>query len=131
MALILADASILIATLDGDDPLHAAAVAALAAAWTEGEEVVVPVVAYAEAMVRPVAIGGPTAEAAEAFFASLRVLPLSRGAAAEAARLRAAHRALRLPDALILGAAIDAGGEAMTADASWPRYSPAVRLVSG
>jgi predicted nucleic acid-binding protein len=47
-----------------------------------------------------------------------------------AARLRAKHRALRLPDALVLAVAeVDAADAILTADRSWRRIDPRVQLI--
>jgi predicted nucleic acid-binding protein len=120
VAVIVADASVLIATLDADDAHHRGARAALAEAWTEREAIVVPAVAYAESMVRPLAAGGEALARAEAFFATQVVEPLTRPAARIAGALRARHRGLRMPDALILATAIELDADAVvTADGRW------------
>lgn len=129
MAVIVADASVIIATLDADDALHRAARAALSDAWTAREPVVVPAVAYAESMVRPLAVGGEPLRRAEAFFAALAIQPLTATAARAAALLRARHRSLRLPDALILGSALDlAADSVMTADERWAGVAAGLRV---
>jgi len=55
---------------------------------------------------------------------ALRVEPISAQIAERAAVLRAAHRGLRLPDALVIatGDALDAM-TVLTADRTWPRLS--------
>ncbi len=129
MAVIVADASVIIATLDADDPHHHPARAALNEAWAAREPVVVPAVAYAESMVRPLAVGGEPLRRAEAFFATQLIEPLSGRAARSAALLRARHRSLRMPDALILGSALDLeAGIVMTADERWADLDVGLRV---
>ena len=49
------------------------------------------------------------------------VVPLDLPTATTAAQLRADHRGLRLPDALVIATAIDAGAdELVTTDRRWP-----------
>lgn len=61
----------------------------------------------------------------------LEIDPIGAGAAEHAARLRARHPDLRLPDALVIAHAevIDAD-ELLTTDASWAGLSRRVRVVS-
>lgn len=128
------DASVLIAALDDRDAHHRASRDALGAAWDARETIVVPAVAYAETMVRPLAAGGEVLARADAFFRTQTIEPLSAEAARHAARLRAETPWLRLPDALILGVAIALqASTVLTADARWAAMPvpPAVRVVRG
>ena len=110
MALIVLDASVLIAHLDPDDSLHRAATAALLR--HADADLSVPASAYAEALVDP-ARAGRLDEARDAIqHLDLQVVPIDRPIAERAASLRARERSLRLPDALVL-----ACGEIMGADA--------------
>ena len=127
--MIVADTSVLIATLDAGDAHHAGARSALAEAWAAREQVVVPAVAYAETMVRPLAVGGEALARAEAFFATQQVRPLTREAARGGALLRARHPSLRMPDALILGTAVELGADVvMTADERWAGLDAGPRI---
>lgn len=130
MGSLVLDSSVLIALLTAADPHHEAARAAL----TEAPEsdVLIPAVAYAEAMVGPFRAGGSELRKAEQFFATLpgRIEPVSAVIARTAARLRAATPALRLPDALILATGEELRAEAiLTADARWTEISKRVRVV--
>ena len=88
-----------------------------------------PAVAYAESMVRPLAVGGEPLRRAEAFFATQFIEPLTAAAARAAVGMRARHRSLRMPDALILGSALDLGAEAvMTADERWADLDVGLRV---
>jgi len=129
MAVIVADASVIIATLDADDAHHRGARSALADVWASRVPVVVPAVAYAESMVRPLAVGGEPLRRAEAFFATQIIEPLTAAAARGAALLRARHRSLRMPDALILGSALDLDADAvLTADERWADLAVGLRV---
>jgi predicted nucleic acid-binding protein len=128
------DASVVIAALDDRDAHHRAARDALGAAWDGRETIVVPAVAYAETMVRPLAAGGATLARADAFFRTQVIEPLSVAAARHAARLRAETGWLRLPDALIVGTALALGAEAiLTADERWATIdvAPTITVVRG
>lgn len=68
---------------------------------------------------------------AELALLGLAIDPIEEAGAEEAARLRARHSSLRLPDALVIGhaEAIDAD-ELLTTDARWKRFSKRVRVVT-
>jgi predicted nucleic acid-binding protein len=132
VALIVVDTSVLVALLDADDALHEPAAQTLAAAWEAGAEVLVPSIAYAEAMVRPLERGGDALERADSFFASQRIVPLDRDEAREAARLRGLHRPwLRMPDALVLAVGRLRTAIVLTGDARWADVAPHVEVVGG
>lgn len=128
MALIVLDASVIIAHLDPADTLHARAVTALTA--VSGDDLVLPASALAETLVIP-ARRGRLSDARGAIHALLiRIQPLTDTIAEVAAGLRGTHRTLRLPDALVVatGDHLDADG-VLTADRKWTRISSRVRLV--
>jgi len=124
VAIVVLDASVVIAFLDAADTHHRAAVAAVAR--LRSEDLVLPASAYAEMLVGPARRGREAVTAAREFVAdlALRVEPISAQIADRAAVLRAAHRGLRLPDALVIatGDALDAM-TVLTADRTWPRLS--------
>jgi predicted nucleic acid-binding protein len=127
---VVVDASVLIAFLDEDDAHHGAAVAALAAHRTD--RMVVPASAYAEILVGPYRRSAAAVATADQFLAAIAatVEPITREIARGAAALRAVHRSLRLPDALVLATADALGAAAvLTADADWPRISPRARII--
>lgn len=128
MALTVVDASILIALLDADDKLHAAATAALLE--HAGDDLTIPASAYSEALVRP-ARAGRIGEARAAVGSLLMsVAPLSETIAEEAAVLRARNQGLRLPDALVLatGASLHADS-ILTGDLRWRDLVSSVEVV--
>jgi len=130
VALVVVDASVVIAFLDPDDALHVPAVEAL----TEHQhaELVVPTSAYAEILVAPNRRGAEAVAGVEAFLAdfAVRLEPLTPAIARAAAQLRSKSRRLRLPDALVLATADDLEADiVLTGDGSWSRISGRVTLV--
>lgn len=133
MALIVLDSSVLIGLLDSSDAHHDAAQAALRHHLAERDELLIPLTAYAELLVGPMASGSRAVGEVEA---TLEALPVgvesaTREVAVEAARLRARHRAkLRLPDAFVCATAIIKGADLiLTADSGWPRISVPVKVL--
>ena len=133
MALTILDAGVVIGVLDAGDPHHAAAREALAAALQRGDAVAVPASAYAEAQVGPARRGRAAIRSLDEFLADLpaEVEPITRQVAASAAQLRAKHGSrLRLPDALVLAAAIHLkASRVLTTDARWPDVGVIVERV--
>ena len=130
MAIVVLDASVAIAFLDAADPHHGGAVAALTR--LQGNDMVLPASAYAEMLVGPARRSPVAMEAAREFVVdlALRVEPINADIAERAARLRAAHRALKLPDALAIATA-DAleAAHLLTADRTWARVSKRARMI--
>jgi predicted nucleic acid-binding protein len=130
VALVVLDASVAIAFLDAADPHHSGAVAALTR--LQGSDMVLPASAYAEMLVGPARRGRAAVDAAREFVIdlALRVEPISTDIAERAAGLRAAHRALKLPDALVIATA-DAleATLLLTADRTWTRVSRRARMI--
>ncbi|MGI8793202.1 MAG: type II toxin-antitoxin system VapC family toxin [Acidimicrobiales bacterium] len=123
MALIHLDAGILIGFLDADDAHHSAARTAIAEAIDRGDRLAMASSALAECLVAPARRG----EEAIALVHELRqrlpieIVPLDVDVATTAARLRAQHRSLRLPDALVIAtASVDAADQLVTTDPRWP-----------
>jgi predicted nucleic acid-binding protein len=128
---VVLDAGVIIAALDSADAHHQASVAALAG--LHRDELVVPASVLAEVLVHPYARGGKAVQSVERFLADLgaRVHPLDGAAAHAAARLRAKHASLRLPDAMTVGTAAVLGGTVVTTDTRWPASLGApVRVVA-
>jgi predicted nucleic acid-binding protein len=113
---LILDATVLVALADERDAHHGRAVGDLEAAERGGRVFVAPASAYSEALVRPAAAGA-LARAAKMFAAmGIAVAPLTASMAEGAAALRARHKRLPLPDALVLACARELGGELMTFD---------------
>lgn len=132
MALVVLDASVVIAFLDPDDALHDAAVEALTR--HQHDELLIPTSAYAEILVAPYRVGGEAVAEVEAFLSDfgVRLQALTAEVARAAARLRSSSRGLRLPDALVLATADELEADTMlTGDESWVRISRRVTLIQG
>ena len=129
MAIVVLDASVVIAFLDGADAHHAAAVEAIGR--TRHEDLVIPSSAYAETLVDPWRRGSDAVAIVKRFLMELgvRIEPLTAAMAERAARLRSDRRTLRLPDALVSATADVLGATALTCDRSWPRVSRRARIV--
>jgi predicted nucleic acid-binding protein len=130
VAIVVLDASVAIAFLDAGDRHHRGAVAALTR--LQGSDMVLPASASAEMLVGPARRSRAAMDAAREFVIdlALRVEPISAGIAERAAELRAAHRALKLPDALVIATA-DALEAALllTADRTWTRVSRRAQMI--
>jgi predicted nucleic acid-binding protein len=128
VALIVLDASVVIALLDAHDALHPAARAALAR--HAGDDLRLPASAYAESLVGP-ARRGRLAAAKRAIAALLlEIAPITAQVAEEAAGLRARHPGLRLPDALVVATGSVLGAEVvLTGDARWRRLGPPISVL--
>lgn len=128
MALIVVDASVLIALLDPDDALHNAAAAALSR--HAGDDLKLPASAYSESLVGPARRGD--LRAAKHAIASLLmdVVPITDRIAEHAADLRARQPKLRLPDALVIATGSTLNADmVLTGDAGWRRLGKTISVV--
>jgi predicted nucleic acid-binding protein len=124
VALIVLDASVVIAHLDARDAVHTQATDYLDS--HAGDDLRLPASAYAEVLVEP-ARTGRSADLTEAVAkAGFRIEPITAQIAERAASLRAGRRPLRLPDALVVatGEVLDADA-VVTADRRWRRFQRA------
>ena len=125
--LIVLDASVVIAALSGDDEHHGAAAAALRAATDD--ELVLAATTRAEVMVGPASRGGSALKRVREFVAGCSTVPVTGAIADAAAALKAAHRALSLPDALSLALAESLDADLVwTFDRSWRRVTTRVEI---
>ncbi len=129
MAVVVLDASVVIAFLDANDSHHATAVSTLSGAMAS--DAVLPASAYAEVLVEPWRRGADAVAHVRKFVADfgIRIEPLTAEVAERAARLRSRQRGLRLPDALVLatGDALDA--HVLTCDRTWARLSRRAQVI--
>jgi predicted nucleic acid-binding protein len=128
VGLIVLDASVLIAVMDDQDPLHA--VATTAVATLTNDDIRLPVSAYAECLVGP-ARNGRTEEAVMRIreFVSA-VEPADETIGKRAAELRASSRTISLGDALVLATAeVLQADVVLTADRAWRGILPTVSVV--
>ncbi|MCP9487631.1 MAG: PIN domain-containing protein [Gaiellaceae bacterium MAG52_C11] len=128
MALIVLDASVLIAHFDQSDALHEAATKTLAA--HEADDLRLPASAYAETLVGAAARGEQSLMTTAILELGVTIEPITATAAERSAAFRARDRSLRTPDALVLGCAeaLDAA-TVLTGDRRWARF-PRVRILS-
>lgn len=123
MGLIHLDAGVIIGLLDGNDAHHEAAREVLADAVHAGDRLAMAASALAECLVGPARRGDAEVRTVRNLVERLpiSIIPLDVEIATAAARLRAAHRSLRLPDALVIATAIeDAADQLVTTDRKWP-----------
>jgi predicted nucleic acid-binding protein len=132
MALTVVDASVVIAVLESTDAHHGPATEAVRAARSiDRAQLVLPSTAYAEVLVYPERAGAEVAAKIRAFCAQEFILESVTPSIAEAAaRLRARHASLRLPDALVIATAECLHADALlTADVRWKAYFPGVTVL--
>lgn len=127
MARVALDADLLIAFLDAGDAQHERAVDELRPRLAAGDELLIGATVYAEAIVRP--LKHATDAIVDAFLdaAGVSVVPVNRVIARRAARLRADHAALRLPDALSLATALVSDATLLTLDKRLQRMTKRVQ----
>ena len=124
MGLTVLDAGVLIAGLEIHDVHHLVAAAAMRDAIRRGDSTLLPASAYAEVLVLPASISGPMLRRTDVAIDDLgiMIIPADRDIAREAAKLRAKHRTLRLPDALVIATAITRDADhLLTTDKRWKR----------
>jgi predicted nucleic acid-binding protein len=131
MGALVLDSSLLLGLLDPADAHHEGALRALTEATEEDHRLVVPASVLAEVLVGAARQGVEVRERLERRLLEAvdRLHPVDRDVAVHAADIRAAHRAIRLPDALVIatGRALDA--PVLTADKRWARVDERVRVV--
>lgn len=123
MGLIHLDAGVIIGFLDADDAHHDAARAALSDALSRGDRLSIAASSLAECLVGPARRGPKAIELLRTVIDRLpaSVVALDVGIATQAAVLRARHRSLRLPDALVIAtAATSEADRLITTDRKWP-----------
>lgn len=123
MGLIHLDAGVIIGFLDADDAHHQTSRAVLADALQHGHRLGVAASALAECLVGPARRGEQAVQTVRDLIDRLPILVVALDVeiATVAATLRAAHRALRLPDALVIATAIhESADRLVTTDRKWP-----------
>jgi predicted nucleic acid-binding protein len=126
------DTSVVVALFDPDDAHHLDARRALEAATDAQTLYLLSVVVLAEALVGAARLGpGELARGKKTIYDALGgAVEVDERVAEAAAMLRAAHRWLRLPDALVLATAeVERADVVLTCDKRWAKVSPKVRVV--
>jgi len=129
---VVVDASVVLGVLDPWDAHHASAVRSLRAARGKGSAILLPASAFAEVLVGASRLGPQAMARTEAFVDSIvdQVSPIDRTVAKVAAALRAAHKSIRLPDALVIAVGRSVGASAiLTADTRWRGADRRVRVL--
>lgn len=132
MALIVLDASVLIAFLDPGDDLHTRSRTALSAPDVVDDEWVVPTTVCAEMLGGAHRAGTWAAEVVDRFLDEGvdRIEPTTLDIARSAARIRAQHSRLSLADAFVLATGEVMGADlVLTSDRAWSRVSDQVRVI--
>lgn len=128
MGLAVLDSSVVIAAIDDQDALHHRSVGAIRAIRGV-HELAVPAVAYAEVLVGALLRDDQAVETVETFVLGAPVRELSPAMARRAAAIRAEHR-LPLPDAMIVGTAVELDADViLTADRRWKKIDPRVQVI--
>lgn len=123
MGLTHLDAGVIIGFLDGDDSHHETSRAVLSTALKQGDQLFMAASALAECLVGP---ARRSAKAVDLVRTAVHRLPvtvvdLNEEIATRAAFLRARHRTLKLPDALVIASAATSGADHLvTTDRKWP-----------
>jgi predicted nucleic acid-binding protein len=133
MGLIHLDAGVIIGFLDGDDAHHDAARAALSNALDHSDRLSIAASALAECLVGPARRGSSATDLVRTVIDRLpvSVVDLDAEIATQAAFLRARHRTLKLPDALVIATAESSGADRLiTTDRKWPT-GKAMKLTVG
>jgi predicted nucleic acid-binding protein len=128
VALIILDASVLIALLDPSDMLHAAARAAVTR--HAGDDLQIPASAYSETLVGPARRGHLAAAKSAIRSLLVEVVPITPLIAERAAELRAGHPGLRLPDALVVATGAELQADTvLTGDARWRQLGTTIAVL--
>jgi predicted nucleic acid-binding protein len=123
VALIHLDAGVLIGFLDADDAHHRTAREVISEALGGADRLAMAASALAECLVGPARRGENAIRLIHDLVQRLpvEIIPLDVDIATAAARLRARHRSLRLPDALVIATAAEHGADRLiTTDRQWP-----------
>lgn len=132
MGAVVLDASVVLALLDPQDALHKEAVRAVREHRADGSRFLLPASVLAEVLVGVARLGEEALDQRRGQIVAAfgRPVALDESVAVSAARLRATHRSLRLPDAIVLATAEVLDAQAvLTGDKRWERVDSRVRLV--
>lgn len=116
MGAVALDASAVIALLSASDAHHQRAQLEFREASQSGDELTMPASAYSEILVHALRQGRESLVDDLVNRLRIKIVPVDRELGKLAAELRAEHRSLRLPDALVLAAARARGARLLTFD---------------
>jgi len=123
MGLIHLDAGVIIGFLDSNDAHHKAATEVLSTASMSNDRLSIAASAFAEILVGPARTSPAAVDTVRTVIDRLpiSVVALYAEIATEAATLRAQHRSLKLPDALVIATAASSNADVLvTTDRKWP-----------
>lgn len=132
MGTVVLDSCVLLGVLHADDNLHDASSSALTMHHDAGDRFVLSAIVLAEALVRTARVEPAHVATVKSLLGSMLgpVRAVDGEVAAEAARLLAKHKSLRLPDALIIATGIvDEADTILTADKRWARIDKRVTVL--
>jgi predicted nucleic acid-binding protein len=132
MGTVVLDASIVLALFDPDDALHGPASAIARQRRDAGDGFLLPASVLAEVLVGAARRGD--AELADRRASAIAAFgppyPINEDVAVAAARRRARHRSLRLPDALVMATAdVSRADVVLTGDKRWEGMDPRIAVV--
>lgn len=123
MGLIHLDAGVVIGLLDATDAHHESATRTLTELLRSGDRLAMAASAFAECLGGPSRRGQRAVDTVDDLFVRLPIdiVPLDADIARMAARLRAKHTSVRLPDAIVIASAAHAEADRLvTTDRRWP-----------
>ncbi|RCG28173.1 type II toxin-antitoxin system VapC family toxin [Sphaerisporangium album] len=131
MGKVVIDSSVLLGLFDPKDALHEVSADAVRHRRRRNDHVLVPISVVSEILVGAARQGRQSmVERLGQIRAAFGTpVPLVQYIALDAARLRAEHRFLRLPDAFVLATGIFLDAEILSADKKWANVDPRVHLV--
>jgi predicted nucleic acid-binding protein len=130
---VVLDTSVVIGLRDPHDAHHEAATRAVREHRRAADRLVLPATALAEVLVGASRLGSTAMERVERFVDSIidDIHPIERRVARAAAAYHARHRALRLPDAIVLGVGEVLDAEVLlSADQAWQGLDRRVRVLT-
>lgn len=132
MGAVVLDTSVVLALLDPEDALYDAAAGAVRRHRAAGARFAIPASVLAELLVGAARMGDDELDLRRHLVVAAfgPPVPIDESVAVSAARIRAAHRSLRLPDALVLATADVVGAEAvLTGDKRWTPVDSRVQVL--
>ena len=133
MGTVVLDACVILGLLDQGDVHHKAA-AALVTEYTEaGARFDLPATVLAEVLVSEARRSQPAVDRRHTHLVTMfgPVREIDEKIAVQAAHLRAKHRSLRLPDALVIATGIvDEADVILTADKRWAEIDPRIEVLT-
>lgn len=131
MGAVVLDSSVLLGFLNVGDAHHLSATQALQAVRERGDWFVLPATVLSEIMVNRIRSQPASARSVQQQVVDTfgPVRDVDQDVAYAAAELRAAHRSLRLPDALVIATGIVDDATVLTSDARWAAVDPRVLVI--